>query len=221
LRVVANQQSFLDFVLQKQQDVNVWIAGNGVEWSLGPVGDQWIVDGAKLLPIFDPKNVVVSRPEFMDETIGSMTVASVLEGRDCVSSYQEKGVLVSKWSLRDSAGVNRITVLKHLDGKPGPPEEILSMRSVKGGWTAEKDRESDRHHPVRRIIDWWQVRDTVWVPRKVRTIVRIKDKDFEASFAMRWAFGDAVTESVFEDPKGKEIKDVFSKIKFEEFPSIR
>ena len=219
-RVIANQQSFLDFVLQKQQVLNVWIGEDGVEWSPGPVGDQWVVGGAKLLPVFDPKNVVVSRPEFMEETMGPKTVSSVLEGRECVSSYQKNGVLVSKWSLRDSVGVNRITVLKNLVGNPGPPEEILSMRSIKGGWTPEKDRESDRHYPVRRIIDWWQASDTVWVPRKVRTMVRIKDRDCEASFVMRWAFGDAATDSVFEDPRGKKLTDVFSKIKFEECPSV-
>jgi hypothetical protein len=51
--------------------------------------------------------------------------------------------------------------------------------------------------------------------------VRIKDRDCEASFVTWWAFGDAVPQSVFEDPRDKKLTDVFSKIKFEEFPTVR
>ncbi len=37
---------------------------------------------------------------------------------------------------------------------------------------------------------------------------------------MRWAFGDAVSDGVFKDPRGKKPVDVLSRIKYEEFPSI-
>jgi hypothetical protein len=40
-----------------------------------------------LLPIFDPKNVVVSKPEVKNERIGGeKTNTSILEGRECVES---------------------------------------------------------------------------------------------------------------------------------------
>ena len=221
-RAIANQQKFLDFAPQEVMDLNIWKTENGVEWSPGVHGVQWINDGHKLLPIFDPKNVVVSRPEVMDETIGGKkTITSILEGRECVESFEKNGVFISKWALREVVGLNRITVLKHRGGKPGPPEEILSLQSIKGGWTPEKDKETALSHPVRRIIDWWQASDTVWVPKKVRIIARIKkDMDCEASFVMRWAFGDAVSDSVFKDPRGKKPEDLLSRIKYEEFPSI-
>ena len=218
-RLIANQQTFLDFEPIEQVELDIWIDGNRVEWFYNSIDDVWKMHPGNLFSFFDPKNVVVGHPDFIGETFFHNTISEFLEGRDCVKAENKDGFLVSKWSLKEAGKeeVNRITVLKHRIGKPGPPDEILSMRSIRGGWSWEKDGD---FNPRRRIIEWCQVSDTVWVPKKIRIISRLSGRDREATFVMKWAFGDAVPERLFIDPRNQRPQNDLLKLKFEQCPTI-
>jgi hypothetical protein len=222
-RVMADQESVWDLNAPTQGHVNLWIAENGVEWSDNKGRGKWTPDEPRLCAIFNPKNIFVCNCDFIDHSLTRWTTSGVLSGRDCLSAENRDGFNVSKWGMKECEGVNRITILKHRIGQAGPPEELVLLPSVEGGWTIEKQKQRS-NRTTRNIVKWAKVNDDLWVPKEVKMISQVRtdgrDCEREAIFKMKWVLGESVPDSLFEDPRAKPNQpNEFAKLNFSETPT--
>lgn len=221
IRVVAEQEMLLDFALLERERVVMWIKGTEA-WSYSPF-DSWVNDGGTVLPIFDPKNVSFSSVDLVGRSLHEDSITKVLSNRECVESQSEQGFLLSKWAFRECSGVNRITVLKSRLGTKGPPEQVLLLPAIKGGWTKDKEPDNVKkgYFSSRSTTEWHQAGENVWVPLKTVLVSKLNGREAEGTFTMKWALGAAIPDAVFKDPRNAEPDDVFRGIRFDKKPKWR